>query len=55
MRQLYIEFPGGTDLEVEVADDVELDTRFAATCMLTGERLWVQGWLASSIVDFERA
>lgn len=32
-------------LDVTVADDVDLDDRFAARCNDTGERLWINGWL----------
>ena len=36
----------GTDiLDVTVADDVNLDDRFAARCNDTGERLWINGWM----------
>lgn len=32
-------------LDVTVADDVDLDARFAARCNDTGERLWINGWM----------
>lgn len=31
-------------LEVRVAADVDLDTRFPATCLATGDRIYVHGW-----------
>lgn len=49
MQELYIEFDDGTALEVQAAADADLDSRFAATCLDTGEGLMVNGWMASSI------
>lgn len=50
MKQLYIEL-GPNSLRVEVADDVDLDDRFAATCLDTGERLAINGWLIDSVEE----
>ena len=44
MKQMLIDI-GCSTLEVEVADDVELDDRFEARCLFTGERLVINGWL----------
>lgn len=49
MTELYIEFDDGTSLEVQAAADADLDGRFAATCLDTGEELWINGWLAITI------
>lgn len=49
MKNLLVEFPDGSSIEVSVAKDTDLDGRFAATCLLTDEKLWVNGWNASAI------
>jgi hypothetical protein len=36
---------GAADLPVWVKPGVDLDGRFDAICDLTGERLWVNGWM----------
>ncbi|MEO9625878.1 MAG: hypothetical protein ABJF09_00555 [Qipengyuania citrea] len=53
MKNVFVEFPDGSSVEVSVADNTELDDRFAATCLLTGERLWVNGWNATTIEPLE--
>lgn len=39
---------GCYSLDLTVADDVDLDDRFRATCNDTGETLMVNGWLIES-------
>lgn len=41
---------GSTDLEVDIADGTDFDSRFEAWDVDTGERLMVNGWL---ILDIE--
>lgn len=36
---------GAVDLTVWVKPGADLDGRFDAICDLTGERLWVNGWM----------
>ena len=50
MRTLFIDI-GGPSLELDVADDAELDDRFQGTCRITGEALAVNGWLIDSIEE----
>ncbi|MBT0667015.1 hypothetical protein HT136_01365 [Novosphingobium profundi] len=47
MKQMLIDM-GCYSLEVEVADDVDLDDRFPATDLHTGEQLMINGWLIDS-------
>jgi hypothetical protein len=49
MTELFIEFGDGSSLEVQAAADADLDSRFQATCLDTGESLWINGWLATTI------
>jgi hypothetical protein len=55
MKRLFLVM-GPYDLDVTVADDVDLDGRFAAVCNDTGEKLLVNGWLIedSEELDLER-
>lgn len=50
MRQLIIDI-GCSTLEVEVADDVDLDDRFRAKCLYTGETLAINGWLIDNVEE----
>lgn len=50
MKRLAIEI-GTYSLNVEVADDVELDDRFPALCLDTGEQLQINGWLIESVEE----
>jgi len=40
-------------LEVEVEADVDLDSRFKARCLDTGEMLWINGWLIDEVERLE--
>lgn len=40
---------GPYDLDLTVADDVDLDDRFPAVCNETGEKLWVNGWTITDV------
>lgn len=42
-RDIWID-NGRLYLEVRVAADVDLDTRFPATCLATGESIFIHGW-----------
>lgn len=50
MKQLLIEY-GTYSLELEVADDVDLDDRFPATCLETGDRLMINGWMIENVEE----
>jgi hypothetical protein len=54
MKHLLIEM-GWHSLEVAVADDVDLDDAFEATCLDTGELLRINGWLMASVEELELA
>lgn len=49
-KQLLVEGMGYS-LEVEVADDVDLDGEFEALCLDTGEKLQIKGWLIDNVED----
>lgn len=40
-------------LDLTVADDVDFDDRFKATCNDTGETLFVNGWLIEDVEEVE--
>ena len=46
-KRLLVEM-GCYSLDLIVAADVDLDSRFKALCNDTGETLWVNGWLIDS-------
>ncbi len=52
MQRLLIDL-GPYSLDVTAPADVDLDSRFAATCNDTGERLLINGWLIESIETVE--
>lgn len=43
-RDIWID-NGRLYLEVRVAADVDLDTRFPAICLATGDSIFIHGWL----------
>ena len=53
-RDIDVEL-GFYSLRLRVAADVNLDDRFKALCLDTGETLWVNGWLIESHEDVEHA
>lgn len=53
-RYIAVEI-GFYSLNLRVAADVDLDDRFRATCLDTGDALWVNGWLIDSSEDIEPA
>ena len=52
MQRMMIE-RGCDSLDVMVADDVDFDSRFSATCSETGQRLWINGWMIESMERIE--
>ncbi len=53
MRHLLVD-AGLYSLELEVADDADLDGQFEALCLDTGERLRVNGWMIENVEEVER-
>jgi len=47
----YLISSGMYDLEVEVAEDTDFDTRFEAWDAETGERIFINGWMIESIEE----
>lgn len=52
MKHLLIEM-STYSLEVAVADDVDLGEAFEATCLNSGDRLRIHGWLIESVEELE--
>lgn len=50
MKQLLIDM-GCYSLELEVADDIDMDGEFDATDLNTGEQLRINGWLIDSVEE----
>lgn len=50
MKRLLVEM-GFYSLEVDVADDVDLDDRFPAVCAESGDRLFINGWMIENVEE----
>jgi hypothetical protein len=52
MRRIAIDL-GPYSLEVEVADDVDLDGRFAARDLDEGDVIYINGWLIDNVEEID--